>query len=518
MLLILTLNALLFTASMSQITGYGNTTVAYGRDSKYGCAVADPTGVLQVTWQRLFPDRSIENLATYNRRFGEHVNDPYRGKVIFTEAMLSSSSITLANVTWADESCYICSFNVYPDGFKTEVHAPSSDPEEEEEEEEVVFSCSATGKPAPTIQWEIPSEATHTHRQPITTVANGDKTFTSSSNITLRLPAGWEGHVDCLLNSGAMGQRSERIPFSLPAREKPEEEGKPAPTIKWEIPSQATHTHRQQMETRRLPAAATSLCDSLLVMFLPETVPPAGLSALVETQHTVMAAVGEESCLQCQLNVLQVTWQKVLPVGVDDIATYTRKFGQTVNAGFKGRVEFKTAGLQNCSINIMNVTERDEGCYRCLFNTLPEGAFIGITCLKIYELHGPFLHVVDSVVSCSATGRPAPTLTLTLPHNNSTTVANSNGTVTVTMTARLHDNSREVGCDARVLSSPHKEASMAIPEVKISSDDDGKTQSTSGTALVTATVVSVTFIIIIIVIIIIIIIVVKETRRKENGQ
>ncbi|KAI9525869.1 hypothetical protein NQZ68_002417 [Dissostichus eleginoides] len=240
MLLILTLTALLFTASMSQITGYGNTTVAYGRNSKYGCAVADPTGVLQVTWQRLFPDRSIENLATYNRRFGEHVNDPYRGKVIFTEATLSSSSITLANVTWADESCYICSFNVYPDGsmrkqicltvqgissFKTEVHAPSSD-HEEEEEEGVVFSCSATGKPAPTIQWEIPSEATHTHRQPITTVANGDKTFTSSSNITLRLPAGWEGHVDCLLNSGAMGQRSERIPFSLPAREKPEEEEK----------------------------------------------------------------------------------------------------------------------------------------------------------------------------------------------------------------------------------------------------------------------------------------------------
>ncbi|KAF3857090.1 hypothetical protein F7725_008949 [Dissostichus mawsoni] len=444
MLLILTLNALLFTASMSQITGYGNTTVAYGRDSKYGCAVADPTGVLQVTWQRLFPDRSIENLATYNRRFGEHVNDPYRGKVIFTEAMLSSSSITLANVTWADESCYICSFNVYPDGSMRK-------------------QISVTLRKRRRRRKRLCSAALLQENQLQPYIANGDKTFTSSSNITLRLPAGWEGHVDCLLNSGAMGQRSERIPFSLPAREKPEEEG---------------------------------------------------LSALVETQHTVMAAVGEESCLQCQLmqskNVLQVTWQKVLPVGVDDIATYTRKFGQTVNAGFKGRVEFKTAGLQNCSINIMNVTERDEGCYRCLFNTLPEGAFIGITCLKIYELHGPFLHVVDSVVSCSATGRPAPTLTLTLPHNNSTTVANSNGTVTVTMTARLHDNSREVGCDARVLSSPHKEASMAIPEVKISSDDDGKTQSTSGTALVTATVVSVTFIIIIIVIIIIIIIVERE--------
>ncbi|KAF3857256.1 hypothetical protein F7725_009115 [Dissostichus mawsoni] len=204
-----------------------------------------------------------------------------------------------------------------------------------------------------------------------------------------------------------------------------------------------------------------------------------GLSALVETQHTVMAAVGEESCLQCQLmqskNVLQVTWQKILPIGEDNIATYTRKFGQTVNAGFKGRVEFKTAGLQNCSINIMNVTDRDEGCYRCLFNTLPE------------ELHGPFLHVLDSVVSCSATGRPAPTVTLTLPHNNSTSVTNSNGTFTVTVTARLHNNSREVGCAARVLSAPHKEASMAIPEVKMSAIKGFKEDSrpdNSGVALV----------------------------------
>ncbi|KAK5847787.1 hypothetical protein PBY51_016889 [Eleginops maclovinus] len=226
---------------MSLFNGYENTTVAYGQDAKYGCAVANPKGVQQVTWQRLFPDKSRANLATYNKRFGEQVNDPYRGKLIFTEATLSSSSIILANVTWADESCYICSFNVFPEGsttrqmcltvrgissFKTEVHAPSSDPEAKMDEEEVVFSCSATGKPAPTIQWENLPEDVHTHRQPTTTVTNGDNTFTSSSNITLQLPAGWKGHVDCLLNSGTMGQRRETIPFSLPAKKTLEEDGK----------------------------------------------------------------------------------------------------------------------------------------------------------------------------------------------------------------------------------------------------------------------------------------------------
>lgn len=83
-----------------------------------GLYVVFPTGVLQVTWQRLFKDESIENLATYSKRFGQQVNEPYQGKVTFTEASLHSTSISLRNVTWEDESCYICSFNAYPEGSK----------------------------------------------------------------------------------------------------------------------------------------------------------------------------------------------------------------------------------------------------------------------------------------------------------------------------------------------------------------------------------------------------------------
>lgn len=74
--------------------------------------------VLQVTWQRLYEDNSIENLATYSKRFGEQVNDPYQERIIFTEASLHSTSITVRNLTWADESCYVCSFNAYPEGSK----------------------------------------------------------------------------------------------------------------------------------------------------------------------------------------------------------------------------------------------------------------------------------------------------------------------------------------------------------------------------------------------------------------
>ncbi|XP_034720950.1 uncharacterized protein LOC117939605 [Etheostoma cragini] len=447
MLQLLILAGWLLKACTSQITGYGNTTADYGSDARYRCAVANHSGVRQVTWQRLFKDESIENLATYSKRFGQQVNEPYTKKVIFTEASLSSTSITLANVTWGDESCYICSFNVYPDGsqrkqtcltvqgisvFKTEVQGPSR--EEDKEYLKVVFRCSATGKPAPTIHWDFSPSATPADQPQTTSVRNSDQTFTSSSNITLQVPPNWKGNVYCLLNTGLTGQRRERIPFSLPKKKEEEEEG---------------------------------------------------LTSVIESQQTVMAAVGEEAQLNCQLmqskDVVQVTWQRLLPEGEENLATDNKYFGQTLNAGFEEKVEFKCAGLQNSSIAIRKVTEQDEGCYRCLFNTYPEGALTATTCLQLYELHEAILRVGESsspgeaVVSCSATGRPAPTVTLTVPHHNSSSVTNPNGTVTVTSTAvlpRLHDDRTRVGCAARVLSGRQFEVFTVIPALRQPSADD----------------------------------------------
>ncbi|XP_051283173.1 OX-2 membrane glycoprotein-like [Dicentrarchus labrax] len=214
-----------------------------------------------------------------------------------------------------------------------------------------------------------------------------------------------------------------------------------------------------------------------------------GLTALVQTQQTVMAAVGEEAHLNCQLmqnkDVVQVTWWK--PEGEKTLATSSKPFGPRVNPDFIDKVEFKDAGLQNNSIVIRNLTEQDEGCYHCLFNSYPDGALTAITCIKLYELHEPILHVRESnspeeaVVSCSATARPAPTVTLRVlqqdfhfSNYSSVNVTNTNGTVAVTTTTVLsgfRGNNTQVGCAARVLSGPQIEVFMMIPEVKQSSAD-----------------------------------------------
>uniref|UniRef100_A0A8C4DU54 Ig-like domain-containing protein n=1 Tax=Dicentrarchus labrax TaxID=13489 RepID=A0A8C4DU54_DICLA len=204
-----------------------------------------------------------------------------------------------------------------------------------------------------------------------------------------------------------------------------------------------------------------------------------------------MAAVGEEAHLNCQLmqnkDVVQVTWQKGSPEGEKNIAIHNKYFGPRVIPEFIDKVEFKDDGLQNNSIVIRNLTEQDEGCYHCLFSTYPDGALTAITCLQVYELHEPILHVRESnspeeaVVSCSATGRPAPTVTLRVlqqdlhfSNYSSVSVTNTNGTVAVTTTAVLsgyRGNSTEVGCAARVLSGPQIEVFMMIPEDKQSSAD-----------------------------------------------
>uniref|UniRef100_A0A096MIN3 Ig-like domain-containing protein n=1 Tax=Poecilia formosa TaxID=48698 RepID=A0A096MIN3_POEFO len=148
-------------------------------------------------------------------------------------------------------------------------------------------------------------------------------------------------------------------------------------------------------------------------------------------------------------------------------------------------MDFQYESLQSCSMVIRKVMEQDEGCYRCLFNSYSEGALIGWTCLKLYELHGPFITISrsnsppGSVVTCSATGRPVPMVTLTVLHQNlsfshynTSRVTNNNGTITSTTTVLLSAlNSTQVECSVLVQTAALRELLVTVPGLTETSDD-----------------------------------------------
>ncbi|KAJ8004153.1 hypothetical protein DPEC_G00155820 [Dallia pectoralis] len=196
-------------------------------------------------------------------------------------------------------------------------------------------------------------------------------------------------------------------------------------------------------------------------LFILVTILSKGLSQLVETQQVVTVTLGGDAHFSCRLmepkDVLQVTWQKETQRGNENVATYNKRFGVKVNPPFQGKVEFLYVGLQNCSIIIRGVSKEDESCYRCLFNTYPDGAISGRTCLQVNEVYGPTLLVTQTndthpqfsklTISCSATGRPAPivswdeTAQMTVENSTTVNVKHPNGSVTVTITSMVADPS-----------------------------------------------------------------------------
>ncbi|XP_028991057.1 uncharacterized protein LOC114846328 [Betta splendens] len=126
------------------------------------------------------------------------------------------------------------------------------------------------------------------------------------------------------------------------------------------------------------------LCLLLMLGVFTKDVHP---TSPIQTHQTVTAAEGEEAHFSCLLteskDVLQVTWQKLLPEGEQNVATCNKYFGQRVNPDFRDKVAIGGGGLQSSSLVIRSVTGADAGCYRCLFNAYPEGALSARTCLQL---------------------------------------------------------------------------------------------------------------------------------------
>ncbi|XP_016312562.1 OX-2 membrane glycoprotein-like [Sinocyclocheilus anshuiensis] len=216
-LLILILS-LINRAYLSEIVAQGDTVVVFGQDASFSCTLSDASNVKQVTWQRVRDQEPVQTLATFSELFKDHVDDQYVGKVTFTAVSVNSTSIEIKNATFEDEACYICSFKVYPFQPKRQTlclavkgiseitasvnPALSSDPD-------VVVSCSATGKPTPTIHWKSAEKELNNFRLSNFTTLNKDSSTTITSNLTLPLSQFHGKYVECVAQSDSMEKSSQ---------------------------------------------------------------------------------------------------------------------------------------------------------------------------------------------------------------------------------------------------------------------------------------------------------------------
>lgn len=79
------------------------------------CNLTTPADVVQITWQKI-QGSLPQNIGTYSSIYGEKILPPYRDRLHCKVIEPNSSFITIREVTFEDEACYKCLFNVFPHG------------------------------------------------------------------------------------------------------------------------------------------------------------------------------------------------------------------------------------------------------------------------------------------------------------------------------------------------------------------------------------------------------------------
>ncbi|XP_003085155.2 OX-2 membrane glycoprotein isoform X2 [Mus musculus] len=180
--------------SLQRIRHKNYETAVLGRNVTLFCNFSSLANVLQITWQKI-QGSLPHNIGTYSHTYGEKILPPYVNRLQCKTLEPSASFMTIQGVTFEDEACYKCLFNIFPRGshggqtcltiltvseLVTELQsAPGS-------EDLHSLLCSAVGKPAPGISI-YPSQVTvQAPQEYFVQNANATVTVTKIYNISLK--------------------------------------------------------------------------------------------------------------------------------------------------------------------------------------------------------------------------------------------------------------------------------------------------------------------------------------------
>nr|XP_055171961.1 OX-2 membrane glycoprotein-like [Nyctereutes procyonoides]XP_055171962.1 OX-2 membrane glycoprotein-like [Nyctereutes procyonoides] len=179
--------------SRHRIKYKNNETAVFGENVTIFCNLTTSADVVQVTWQKI-QGSLPQNIATYSSIHGEKILPPYRDRLHCEVIESNSSFITIHEVTFEDEACYKCLFNVFPHGshvgqiclniiavseLKSELQSSL------DSEDFLTFIYSAVGKPVPQISLFPSQVLINPPEEYFAQNPNGTVTITKMYNISL---------------------------------------------------------------------------------------------------------------------------------------------------------------------------------------------------------------------------------------------------------------------------------------------------------------------------------------------
>ncbi|XP_072254460.1 uncharacterized protein [Pyxicephalus adspersus] len=115
LLVALFLSLLAITVSGYQVKCQNTSLPVLGEDVTLTCEFQAHQDVLQVTWQKKRGENT-QNMATYSEIYGTNIVKLFENHVSLINASSRNSTIKIFKLKTEDEACYVCLFNVYPNG------------------------------------------------------------------------------------------------------------------------------------------------------------------------------------------------------------------------------------------------------------------------------------------------------------------------------------------------------------------------------------------------------------------
>ncbi|XP_075399068.1 OX-2 membrane glycoprotein-like [Tenrec ecaudatus] len=197
MKVVITFSSSLKKDSFYKIKHYDHEIAELGKNVTLFCNLTTPEDVLQITWQKI-QDSLPQNIGTYSRKHGAKILPPYLDRLHCDVLGPKASFLTIREVTFDDEACYKCLFNMFPHGSHrahsclhiitlSELNIDlQSDPNSEGV---LRATCSVMGKPAPQISLFPSQVLVNPPEEHRALNPEGTVTVTKVSNISLEAAA-----------------------------------------------------------------------------------------------------------------------------------------------------------------------------------------------------------------------------------------------------------------------------------------------------------------------------------------